>query len=81
MAEKKKGADMPVADDHGISVELLITKLETLIEESGSIADYICENVQYGRALGYAEGKFNAYIELLDRVIGGEFDNDVQEGR
>lgn len=56
-----------------IDAGLLISKLVSLIEESGSIAGYIGDTVQYGRALGYAEGKLNAYVELLDRVLEGEF--------
>ena len=56
-----------------IDAGLFLSKLISLIEESGSIAGYIGDTVQYGRALGYAEGKLNAYVELLDRVLEGEF--------
>jgi len=58
----------------------LVMKLGALAEESGDIAGYISDTVQYGRALGYAEGKHAAYRELAHRVLGGEFDPFVEGG-
>ena len=54
----------------------LIKKLQTLSEESDDIAGYIDCNINYGRALGYAEGKHSAYNDILQRIFEGEFDMD-----
>jgi len=57
---------------------LLVMKLNAHISESGDIAEYIDDNVHYGRALGYAEGKHAAYIELAGRILEGEFDPELE---
>ena len=63
---------MPIVDKL-----LIVKKLKTLTEESTNIAEYIGDNIHYGRALGYAEGKAAAYYEIAKRIIDGEFDADV----
>jgi hypothetical protein len=57
----------------------LVMKLRAQIGEAGDIAGYIDETVQYGRALGYAEGKHAAYVELMNRIFEGEFDPAFEE--
>jgi len=57
----------------------IVTKLRSLIEESGDIAVYINETVGYGRALGYAEGRHAAYNEITNRIIEGDFDPYTKE--
>jgi hypothetical protein len=65
---------IPIVDKY-----TLVRKLRALIEESRDIAEYIDDNVQYGRALGYAEGKHSAYLEIVGRVLDGEFDPEFEE--
>jgi len=65
----------PVLDKFG-----LVITLRSLIEESSSIAKYIDDTVQYGRALGYTEGRLAAYIEIVDRILEGDFDPDMFKG-
>jgi hypothetical protein len=60
---------IPIIDKYTI-----IKSLQSLIRESRDIAGYIDDNVNYGRALGYAEGKHAAYLEIVGRVLDGEFD-------
>ena len=68
---------VPVVDKY-----LLVKMLHDHIDESGDIAEYIGNNIHYGRALGYAEGKQAAYAELAERILEGEFDpNVVMEDR
>jgi hypothetical protein len=57
----------------------VIIKLSALVAESGAIADYIQDTVQYGRALGYADGRQAAYLDLASRIIDGEFDPICEE--
>ena len=52
----------------------LLVKLKSLTGESGKIAVYIDNNIQYGRALGYAEGRNAAFSEIMNRILDGEFD-------
>ena len=59
----------PIVDKHAI-----ITKLETLAQETGDIAGYIDVSARYGRASGYVEGKHTAYMELAYIILEGEFD-------
>ena len=80
MANKKKD-EIVIVPEPEIDTRLFLVKLEGLLEESASIANYIGENVQYGRALGFAEGKYIAYAELLDRVLNGEFDRNGELDR
>ena len=54
--------------------EPLISKLEALAEESCDISKYVGSRIRYGRALGYAEGKLSAYVQILDQIHKGEFD-------
>ena len=76
--EKKRDALAGVIPD--AEAGLLLIKLECFIEESGKIAEYINETVHYGRILGYAEGRYDAYTELYERVINGEFCLGGKEG-
>lgn len=57
----------------------IIKKLTALAEESNDIAEYIGDTVQYGRALGYAEGKLAAYKETAKLILNGEFDAEAGE--
>jgi hypothetical protein len=60
---------IPVIDKYTI-----VKNLQSLIRESRDIAGYIDDNVNYGRALGYAEGKHAAYLEIVGSILDGEFD-------
>ena len=71
--QNQQEAICPIVDKYA-----LIAKLNAQIEESEDIADYIGDTVQYGRALGYAEGKNAAYSELANRILIGEFDPFVE---
>jgi DNA-binding helix-hairpin-helix protein with protein kinase domain len=63
-----------------IDTFLFVIKLHGLIEESRDIAQYIDANVQYGRALGYAEGKHAAYRDIAKRLFDGEFEVEAITG-
>jgi len=76
MGDKKKKDSLVVMNPE-IDAGLFLMKMEGLIEESTSIANYIGGNVKYGRALGFAEGRYSAYVEILERVINGEFDRST----
>ena len=67
--KKGQGAICPIIDKY-----LIATKLKAMVEESGSIAEYIGDTVQYGRALGYAEGRHAACLGIMNEVLEGEFD-------
>ena len=66
---------VPIVDKY-----LIVKTLHDHIDESSDIAEYIGNNIHYGRALGYAEGKQAAYVELAKRILEGEFDPDVVMG-
>ena len=72
--KKDPEAICPIVDKYQI-----VTKLRSMIDESGDIAEYIDENVHYGRALGYAEGRHAAYNEIANRIIEGDFDPYLEE--
>jgi hypothetical protein len=65
---------IPVVDKY-----LIVKKLEATACESRDIAEYIDVNIHYGRALGYAEGKLAAYLEIAERILKGEFDPMFEE--
>ena len=56
---------------------LIVKTLHDYIDESSDITEYIGDTIRYGRALGYAEGKQAAYVELAKRLLDGEFDAEV----
>ena len=70
--EIEQGMECPIVDKH-----LIVGELITMAEESGDIAKYIRDKVQYGRALGYAEGKRAAYAEIAYRIVKGKFDPEA----
>ena len=63
---------LPLVDKY-----LLLEVLSSHVDESSDIAEYIGDNIRYGRALGYTEGKATAYNELIGRILNGEFDANV----
>jgi hypothetical protein len=81
MAKKQKTQEKKVPEViyHPLDKSLIIFKLGSLAEEAGDIAAYIDETVQYGRALGYAEGRQAAYSDFSSRIAYGEFDTFVGE--
>ena len=56
---------------------LIVKTLYDYIDESGNIAEYIGDNIRYGRALGYSEGKHAAYVTLAEQILDGKFDAGV----
>jgi hypothetical protein len=79
MAKVKRQRNMkgPEAICRSVDKFEIIIALKALIEESGSIAKYINDTAKYGRILGYAEGRLSAYIEIVDRILEGNFDSNV----
>ena len=73
MSEEKKKAEAK-NELQRIETGVFLSKLACLIEESGTMAEYIGGTVQYGRALGFAEGRYSAYSEIFNRALDGEFE-------
>ena len=78
--QKKQESVSTITEVPEIDTFLFVIKLHGLIEESRDIAEYIDTNVQYGRALGYAEGKHAAYRDIARRLFEGEFEADDISG-
>ena len=76
--DKQTAQEIPAEKEEHIFMVVdkraLVEKLATMAKEAIAIASYIDENISYGRALGYAEGKAYAYADLIDSILDGDLD-------
>jgi len=74
MAKQKKPEQPVITTVPNIDPIIFVTHLYEKMKESRDIAEYIEETVNYGRALGYAEGRAVVYADIIKSALDGEFD-------